>query len=538
MRAFAAAVVCVLCCLCVCVVMLPVVGPAAAAPGDPPYRAPVDSPIVDHFRLPLTPYGPGNRGIDYQTEPGTPIRAAADGVVDFAGPVGTGLHVVIAHPDGLRTSYSFVRTVEVVRGQRVMQGDIVATSTDTFHFGVRDGDVYLDPELVLGAVHLRLTPAEGVTEAMERTVAYLWAEEFGRGGGGPLGWIGSALSSAVHGVLELGELGLFVFNEVDPRTHFLRVAVAIWNWANTECTPAATEVPPGEFGQDVFVMVAGFGSSSGAENGIDTLDRTALGIDEASVIRFSYRGGRTPSGTLAADLATIGSSEFSALDSVGDLSVAADRLAALIEDVRRVRPGARIHLVAHSQGGVVAVDAVHELAGAGGATDIDIVTIGSPHQGATSATMGQLVAHAVAVQVIEAFGVIESALTESDAAKQLSKTSNFSSAHRRAGTPPGVRVTSIGGADDPVVVGLDTHLGGADQILIESDASIWDAHDELPSDSAVNTEVGRALHGQHPSCQSFGRALTNAVKADAIGTAEVLVGAAATAGLSNGGVEL
>ena len=34
------------------------------------YQPPVDAPVTDPFRPPLTPYGPGNRGIDYATVPG------------------------------------------------------------------------------------------------------------------------------------------------------------------------------------------------------------------------------------------------------------------------------------------------------------------------------------------------------------------------------------------------------------------------------------------------------------------------------------
>src|SRR3954468_14948134 len=88
--------------------------PAAdAAAADPTYIPPVDGPIVDPFRPPSTPYGPGNRGVDFAPEPGSAVRAAADGRVVFAGQVGGSLHVVVLHPDGLRTSYSFLRSIAV-----------------------------------------------------------------------------------------------------------------------------------------------------------------------------------------------------------------------------------------------------------------------------------------------------------------------------------------------------------------------------------------------------------------------------------------
>ena len=80
------------------------------------HRPPVDGPVVDGFRPPASPFGPGNRGIDYRTEEGSPVRASADGVVDFAGPVGGRLHVVIRHADGVRTSYSFLASIAVHAG--------------------------------------------------------------------------------------------------------------------------------------------------------------------------------------------------------------------------------------------------------------------------------------------------------------------------------------------------------------------------------------------------------------------------------------
>src|SRR5689334_24427189 len=95
--------------------------PTAAAP--PPSRVsyvpPVDAPVVDPFRPPTSRYGPGNRGLDYGTQPGDTVRAAADGVVIFAGEVGGTLHVTIRHADGLRTSYSFLATITVTAKEHV-----------------------------------------------------------------------------------------------------------------------------------------------------------------------------------------------------------------------------------------------------------------------------------------------------------------------------------------------------------------------------------------------------------------------------------
>ncbi|MDQ6697436.1 MAG: peptidoglycan DD-metalloendopeptidase family protein [Actinomycetota bacterium] len=129
------------------------------------YRPPVDAPVTDPFRAPLTPYGPGNRGIDYATAPGTSVRAAADGTVAFAGPVAGGLHVTVLHADGIRTTYSFLAAIRVVRGEMVRGGDEVGVAGAMLHIGARRGDTYIDPASLWGRAAgppaVRLVPLDG-----------------------------------------------------------------------------------------------------------------------------------------------------------------------------------------------------------------------------------------------------------------------------------------------------------------------------------------------------------------------------------------
>src|SRR5262249_13015098 len=85
--------------------------PSARAATAPPgaataWRRPVDGPVVRPFEEPSSAYGPGHRGADLAAPPGTPVHAANDGVVTFAGTVAGTLHVTVAHAGGLRTSYS------------------------------------------------------------------------------------------------------------------------------------------------------------------------------------------------------------------------------------------------------------------------------------------------------------------------------------------------------------------------------------------------------------------------------------------------
>ncbi|WP_319453783.1 MULTISPECIES: M23 family metallopeptidase [unclassified Mycobacterium] len=67
-------------------------------------------------------------GIDIANSIGTPIVAAADGVVIDAGPTaGYGAWVKLKHADGTVTLYGHVNTWLVSKGQRVMAGDQIAT---------------------------------------------------------------------------------------------------------------------------------------------------------------------------------------------------------------------------------------------------------------------------------------------------------------------------------------------------------------------------------------------------------------------------
>ena len=132
----------------------PVAVDAATAGG---YLRPVRGPIIRHFEPPPTPYAAGHRGIDMAVPIGTPVLASADGVVAFAGPVAGELFVSVDHPDGIRTTYSFLQSVTARRGSTVMRGEQIGTSgpghvgstQPHLHFGARIGDDYIDPEPLL-----------------------------------------------------------------------------------------------------------------------------------------------------------------------------------------------------------------------------------------------------------------------------------------------------------------------------------------------------------------------------------------------------
>ena len=95
------------------------------------------------------------------------MRAAAAGVVTFAGRVAAGRHVTLAHADGVRTSYSFLAGVAVRAGQEVEAGHVLGTTGTSFHFGARIGEAYVDPAVLLQvAGPVRLVPV--TSRAMSR----------------------------------------------------------------------------------------------------------------------------------------------------------------------------------------------------------------------------------------------------------------------------------------------------------------------------------------------------------------------------------
>jgi murein DD-endopeptidase MepM/ murein hydrolase activator NlpD len=147
--------------------------PAVTAADSRVWLRPVAGPVVRPFAPPRTRFGPGHLGADLAAAPGTPVRAAGPGTVEFAGVVATTRHVVIRHAGGLRTSYSFLRTIAVRRGQLVGRGTVLGTSGGTgeshdgrvLHLGLRAGDGFVDPMRLFAepdlAERVRLAPVAG-----------------------------------------------------------------------------------------------------------------------------------------------------------------------------------------------------------------------------------------------------------------------------------------------------------------------------------------------------------------------------------------
>ena len=123
------------------------------APAYGTYAWPVVGRIIDPYRPPSSPYGPGHRGMDIAAPVGTSVHAASGGVVAFAGSVAGSLFVSIDHPDGVRTTYGYLSSVAVSRGDVVARDQVIAASglghpgksPPHLHFGARLDGNYIDP---------------------------------------------------------------------------------------------------------------------------------------------------------------------------------------------------------------------------------------------------------------------------------------------------------------------------------------------------------------------------------------------------------
>ena len=137
-------------------------GPGAT-PLSGPWRHPVDAPVVDFFRPPSGPYGPGNRGLEYGTSRGDAVVAVAAGEVTFAGRVGRSRFVVLTHGAGLRSTAAFLLRIDVEVGHLVPAGAPIGTADEGFHLTARRGDAYVDPLPLIGGgcFVVRLVPVPG-----------------------------------------------------------------------------------------------------------------------------------------------------------------------------------------------------------------------------------------------------------------------------------------------------------------------------------------------------------------------------------------
>jgi murein DD-endopeptidase MepM/ murein hydrolase activator NlpD len=118
----------------------------------PSFRWPVRGRVIAVFGP--KPNGLQNDGINLAVPEGTPIKAAEDGVVAYAGNElkGYGNLVLVRHANGFVTAYANASDILVKRGEAVKRGQVIAHSGQSgnvtspqLHFEIRKGATPVDP---------------------------------------------------------------------------------------------------------------------------------------------------------------------------------------------------------------------------------------------------------------------------------------------------------------------------------------------------------------------------------------------------------
>ena len=133
--------------------------PVKAAEAMPAFRWPVRGRVIAGFGS--KPNGTQNDGINLAVPEGTPIKAADDGVVAYAGNElkGYGNLVLIRHSNGFVSAYAHASELMVKRGDSIKRGQVIAHAGQTgsvtspqLHFEIRKGSTPVDPTQYLGGV--------------------------------------------------------------------------------------------------------------------------------------------------------------------------------------------------------------------------------------------------------------------------------------------------------------------------------------------------------------------------------------------------
>jgi murein DD-endopeptidase MepM/ murein hydrolase activator NlpD len=118
----------------------------------PKFRWPANGRVINAFG-PMT-NGQQNDGINIAVPENTPVKAAEDGTVAYAGNElkGYGNLILVRHPNGYVTAYAHAKELLVKRGDPVKRGQVIARSGQSgnvnapqLHFEIRKGASPVDP---------------------------------------------------------------------------------------------------------------------------------------------------------------------------------------------------------------------------------------------------------------------------------------------------------------------------------------------------------------------------------------------------------
>ena len=458
--------------------------PAAAAATEPApvtYDPPVDAPITDPFRAPVSRYAAGNRGVDYATSAGDPVRAAADGVVTFAGRVGHGLHLVIAHDDGVRTSYSFLEALAARRGDRVARGDVIGSAAASMHFGARIGDAYVDPRDLFTNTGVR---AHLVDDDDEYSGTALVDDR-------------RSLVGYLRGLAPRPNA-----RDIDDWERAQRGCTPERDDATTRTSPTPSATAPPH--RRIALLVGGLGSSTGSAAILD-VDTEALGYAPDDVHQFTYRTDGQPYGPA---------------DTQQDIEVSARNLADTVDRIAAANPEATIDVLAHSQGGLVVRSAMAQRPDAFDAV-ATVVTLGTPHRGNTLAAAGKALTYGVRLAGIDPHSI---------SVGQLATGSDFITELGTAPPPPPhIEVRSIAASTDAIVPAGAARWPAQPHVTIDLDGPPTPTdHARLPGDPAVTREIQLALQRQPAGCTTYGDWRTRHLDGALVGAAQAHLATAVT----------
>jgi murein DD-endopeptidase MepM/ murein hydrolase activator NlpD len=116
------------------------------------FRWPVRGKVIAGYGAKTN--GKSNDGINLAVPEGTPVKAAEDGIVAYAGNElkGYGNLILIRHSNGYVTAYAHASELLVRRGDTIKRGQVIAKSGQSgevgspqLHFEIRKGSTPVDP---------------------------------------------------------------------------------------------------------------------------------------------------------------------------------------------------------------------------------------------------------------------------------------------------------------------------------------------------------------------------------------------------------
>ncbi|GLH89206.1 lipoprotein [Bradyrhizobium sp. SSBR45R] len=126
--------------------------PAETTSSLPTFRWPARGKVITSYGAKTN--GKSNDGINIAVPEGTPVKAAEDGVVAYAGNElkGYGNLVLVRHSNGYVTAYAHASELMVKRGDPIKRGQVIAKSGQSgevgspqLHFEIRKGSSPVDP---------------------------------------------------------------------------------------------------------------------------------------------------------------------------------------------------------------------------------------------------------------------------------------------------------------------------------------------------------------------------------------------------------